>query len=111
MAARVDVRLYQVGDSRRLVDCPRFFIAAVQLVEAEAVVVLSHLHKTRARGDEAERNIYVVWTMNSGESPKLKVFREYEPANDYLMDMIGKYDDVGWCVFRHDGNRCAEIKI
>lgn len=63
------------------------------------------------RSDEAERNIYVVWTMNNGESPKLKVFREYEPANDYLMDMIGKYDNVGWCVFRHDGNRCAEIKI
>lgn len=60
---------------------------------------------------EAERNIYIVWTMNSGESPKLKVFREHEPANDYLMDMIGKYDDVGWCVFRHDGNRCTEIKI
>lgn len=64
-----------------------------------------------ARGDEAERNIYMVWTMNSGESPKLKAFREYEPANDYLMDMIGKYDDVGWCVFRHDGSRCTEIKI
>ena len=49
--------------------------------------------------------------MNDGESPKLKAFLEYEPANDYLMDMIGKYDDVGWCVFRHDGNKYTEIKI
>ena len=31
MAARVDVRLYQVGDSRRPVDFFRFFIAAVKL--------------------------------------------------------------------------------
>ena len=64
------------------------------------------------RGDEeAERRIYVVWTMNDGKSPGQKVFREFEPANDYLMDMLGEYDRVGWCVFISDGARRTGIEI
>ena len=65
----------------------------------------------QARGDEAECNIYVVWTMSSGEFPKLRAFRDSGQGNDYLMDMLEKYEDVGWCVFRHDGSRITETKI